>query len=77
MLPPGVERIYARADSGFYCGEAVCIGFIVCQRVASIICISLAPLWLGPPLWFLHLALDADSKCSNSLLFLVPLWYPL
>jgi hypothetical protein len=22
-LPESVERVYARADSGFYCGEAV------------------------------------------------------
>src|SRR5713226_8206468 len=64
-LPPQVKTIYARADSGFYCGEAVeayqsqAVQFIVSARKTSRLVEALkAADWKRSP----HT--DADGQCE-------------
>jgi hypothetical protein len=64
-LPKGVEKIYARADSGFYCNEAVetyvkgGARFIVSARKTSRLIEELkAASWTGSP------KTDADAQCE-------------
>lgn len=64
-LPEGVEAIYARADSGFYCAEAVeayqkaGVKFIVSARKTSRLIDELkAADWTGSP------KTDADGQCE-------------
>ena len=64
-LPPGVERIYARADSGFYCGEAVrayqekgCLFILSAQKTARLVDALKAARWTGSP------RTDADGQCE-------------
>ena len=64
-LPPGVETIYARADSGFYCGrrwrayEKPNVQFIISARKTSRLVDELkAADWKGSP----HT--DADGQCE-------------
>jgi hypothetical protein len=64
-LPEGVETIYARADSGFYCAEAVeayrkaGVKFIVSARKTSRLIDELkAAEWTGSP------KTDADGQCE-------------
>jgi hypothetical protein len=64
-LPEGVETIYARADSGFYCAEAVeayqkaGVKFIVSARKTSRLMDELkAADWTGSP------KTDADGQCE-------------
>jgi hypothetical protein len=63
--PEGVETIYARADSGFYCAEAVAayehagVQFIVSARKTSrLIDVLKAAEWTGSP------RTDADGQCE-------------
>jgi hypothetical protein len=64
-LPEGVEKMYARADSGFYCAEAVeayekaGVQFIVSARKTSRLIDELkAAQWTGSP------KTDADGQCE-------------
>ena len=64
-LPQGVETVYARADSGFYCAEAVeayrkaGVKFIVSARKTSRLIDELkAADWTGSP------KTDADGQCE-------------
>ena len=64
-LPPSVEAIYARADSGFYCAEAVAayekasVRFIISARKTSRLVDELkAADWKRSP------QTDADSQCE-------------
>ena len=64
-LPPAVKTIYARADSGFYCGEAVeayeswGVQFIISARKTSRLVEELkAADWKGSP------RTDADGQCE-------------
>jgi DDE family transposase len=64
-LPPSVETIYARADSGFYCAEAVeayeqaGVQFIISARKTSRLVDELkAAEWKGSP------QTDADGQCE-------------
>jgi hypothetical protein len=64
-LPPAVKTIYARADSGFYCGEAVDayqgrgVQFIISVRKTSRLVEELkAAVWQGSP------RTDADGQCE-------------
>lgn len=64
-LPPSVKTIYARADSGFYCGEAVeayqsrGVQFIISARKTSRLVNELkAAVWQGSP------RTDADGQCE-------------
>ena len=64
-LPEGVETVYARADSGFYCAEAVeayqkaGVKFIVSARKTSRLIDELkAADWTGSP------KTDADGQCE-------------
>jgi Transposase DDE domain group 1 len=64
-LPQGVERRYARADSGFYCLEAVqayqkhdCRFVIAVQKSASLMAAVQAARWTGSP------GTDADGQCE-------------
>jgi len=64
-LPVGVERRYARADSGFYCLEAVqsyekhdCQFVIPAQKSASLMAAVHAARWTGSP------RTDADGQCE-------------
>ena len=64
-LPPGVEDIYARADSGFYCGEAVDayerggVQYIVSARKTSRLVDELKGAdWKRSP------QTDADGQCE-------------
>ena len=64
-LPPGVETIYARADSGFYCAEAVeayekaSVQFIISARKTSRLVDELkAADWKRSP------QTDADGQCE-------------
>lgn len=65
ILPEGVETIYARADSGFYCAEAVAaydkagVQFIISARKTSRLIDELkAAEWTGSP------KTDADGQCE-------------
>ena len=64
-LPPAVKTIYARADSGFYCGEAVAayqkrgVQFIISARKTSRLVEELkGAVWQGSP------RTDADGQCE-------------
>src|ERR1700681_1704731 len=64
-LPPGVKTIHARADSGFYCGEAVVtyqnrgVQFIVSARKTSRLVDELkAADWKRSP------RTDSDGQCE-------------
>ncbi len=64
-LPPGVKRIYGRADSGFYCGEAVQAyeefdtRFVICARKTSRLVEELRQAqWKSSP------KTDADAECE-------------
>src|SRR5271170_6459159 len=64
-VPKGVETIYARADSGFYCAEAVeayekaGVRFIISARKTSRLIDGLkAASWTGSP------KTDADGQCE-------------
>lgn len=64
-LPESVETIYARADSGFYCAEAVAayeqagVQFIISARKTSRLIDALkAAAWTGSP------KTDADGQCE-------------
>ena len=64
-LPPGVKRIYGRADSGFYCGEAVQAyeefdtRFVICARKTSRLVEQLRQArWKPSP------KTDADAECE-------------
>jgi hypothetical protein len=65
VLPEGVETMYARADSGFYCAEAVeayekaGVQFILSARKTSRLLDELkAAAWTGSP------KTDADGQCE-------------
>ena len=64
-LPPGVKQIYGRADSGFYCGEAVQAyeefntRFVICARKTSRLVEELRQAqWKSSP------KTDADAECE-------------
>jgi len=64
-LPASVERIYARADSGFYCWEAVaayakhgCRFGISAQKTPRLVAELKAARWTGSP------RTDADGQCE-------------
>ena len=64
-LPESVERIYARADSGFYCWEAVaayaqhgCRLVISAQKTPRLVEALKAARWTGSP------RTDADGQCE-------------
>ena len=64
-LPPSVEIRYARADSGFYCGEAVesyeqhdCRFVISAQKTPRLVDELKAARWTGSP------RTDADGQCE-------------
>lgn len=64
-LPKEVETRYARADSGFYCLEAVqayekhtCTFVIAAQKSASLMTAVLSARWTGSP------RTDADGQCE-------------
>jgi hypothetical protein len=64
-VPEGVAAVYARADSGFYCAEAVAayekagVGFVVSARKTSRLIDQLkAARWTGSP------QTDADGQCE-------------
>jgi hypothetical protein len=64
-LPPGVKRIYGRADSGFYCGEAVeayedCkVRFVISARKTSRLVEH-----LRQAEWKASNKTDADAQCE-------------
>ena len=64
-LPKTVERVYARADSGFYCGEAVaaydkhgCRFVLSAQKTPRLVEQLQAVRWTGSP------RTDADGQCE-------------
>jgi hypothetical protein len=64
-LPEGVERRYGRADSGFYCREAVeayekhdCRFVMAVQKSASLLAAMESARWTGSP------RTDADGQCE-------------
>ena len=64
-LPKSVERVYARADSGFYCREAVeayekfeCRFVLSAQKTARLVEELTAARWTGSP------RTDADGQCE-------------
>jgi len=64
-LPPGVKSVYARADSGFYCGEAVetyerrgCQFIISARKTARLVDELKAAEWKPSP------RTDADGQCE-------------
>ena len=64
-LPEKVERCYARADSGFYCGEAVeayqkhgCRFVLSAQKTPRLVQELQAARWTGSP------RTDADGQCE-------------
>jgi hypothetical protein len=64
-LPATVERLYARADSGFYCREAVeayekrgCRFVLAAQKTARLVEELKAARWTGSP------RTDADGQCE-------------
>jgi hypothetical protein len=64
-LPEGVERCYARADSGFYCGEAVaayekhgCRFVLSAQKTPRLVQELQAARWTGSP------RTDAEGQCE-------------
>jgi len=64
-LPPGVETVYARADSGFYCWEAVesyekhgCQFIISARKTARLVEALKAAEWQPSP------RTDADGQCE-------------
>jgi Transposase DDE domain group 1 len=64
-LPKSVERVYARADSGFYCREAVetyekleCRFVLSAQKTARLVEELKAARWTGSP------RTDADGQCE-------------
>jgi hypothetical protein len=64
-LPQGVERRYGRADSGFYCLEAVqayekndCRFVVAAQKSASLMAAVQLARWTGSP------RTDADGQCE-------------
>jgi Transposase DDE domain group 1 len=64
-LPKTVERVYARADSGFYCGEAVtaydkhgCRFVLSAQKTPRLLEELKAARWTGSP------RTDADGQCE-------------
>ena len=64
-LPPGVQSVYARADSGFYCGEAVeayerrgCQFIISARKTARLVDELKAAEWKPSP------RTDADGQCE-------------
>jgi hypothetical protein len=64
-LPESVEKVYARADSGFYCGEAVaayakhgCRFVISAQKTPRLVEELKAAQWTGSP------RTDADGQCE-------------
>jgi len=64
-LPPGVKSVYARADSGFYCGEAVeayerrgCQFIISARKTARLVEALKAAEWKPSP------RTDADGQCE-------------
>ena len=64
-LPKTVERVYARADSGFYCGEAVvayekhgCRFVLSAQKTPRLVEQVQAARWTGSP------RTDADGQCE-------------
>jgi hypothetical protein len=64
-LPPGVETVYARADSGFYCWEAVesyeqhgCQFIIAARKTARLVEELKAAEWQPSP------RTDADGQCE-------------
>jgi hypothetical protein len=64
-LPPGVKTIYARADSGFYCGDAVrayqekgCQFILSAQKTPRLVDELKAARWTGSP------RTDADGQCE-------------
>jgi len=64
-LPPGVKRIYGRADSGFYCREAVQAydefnaRFVICARKTSRLLEQ-----LRQASWKASAMTDADQECE-------------
>src|SRR5882672_12392117 len=64
-LPKTVERVYARADSGFYCREAVeayekhgCWFVVSAQKTSRLVEVLQAARWTGSP------RTDADGQCE-------------
>ena len=64
-LPEGVEKIYARADSGFYCWEAVqayqqagCQFIVVARKTARLVETLRGAEWKSSP------STDADGECE-------------
>jgi len=64
-LPPGVKTIYARADAGFYCWEAVqayqkrnCCFILVARKTARLVDELKAAVWKRSP------RTDADGQCE-------------
>jgi hypothetical protein len=64
-LPPGVETVYARADSGFYCWEAVeayldvgCQFIVVARKTSRLLDELKRSHWTGSP------RTDADAQCE-------------
>lgn len=64
-LPPAVKRVYARADSGFYCQEAVqayekrnCRFIVVARKTARLLEKLKAAVWKPSP------RTDADGQCE-------------
>ena len=64
-LPESVERVYARADSGFYCGEAVaayakhgCRFVLSAQKTPRLVEQLQTTRWTGSP------RTDADGQCE-------------
>jgi hypothetical protein len=64
-LPPRVQTIYARADSGFYCGEAIqayekrnCQFIVVARKTARLVDELKAAAWKPSP------RTDADGQCE-------------
>jgi len=64
-LPPSVERVYARADSGFYCWQAVeayeerkCGFVLLAQKTSRLVEQLQAARWTGSP------RTDAEGQCE-------------
>ncbi len=64
-LPPGVETVYARADSGFYCWEAIaaylethCQFIVVARKTARLLGTLKQAAWTASP------RTDADAQCE-------------
>ena len=65
MLPAGIERIFARADSGFYCWEAVeayqkagCRFIVVARKTSRLVEALQEATWKPSP------KTDADAECE-------------